>query len=140
MDAHLCLLASATPSRFVSLGSDGSLYLAWDDATFRIPSYDLGFLAALLDEWCVAEELPRLRRGYYRLEHASDGGLLLWLNRAALGLSRDELRALVGLVQAVEAQLVEADLHAAPRNAPPACMGAGYRTLRPCGFGANCQN
>lgn len=140
MDAHLSLIACATPCRFISLGPDGTLRLSWDDASFRIAPYDLPHLAALLDDWCEAEELPRLRRGYYCLEHASDGGLLLWLNRAALGLSRDELRTLAALVQAVETQLVEAQLPDTHSDAPPAFLGAGFRTLRPLGPGAQWQN
>lgn len=120
MDLQLTMLAQATPGRMIAFAQDGSLRLIWDEAAVRIARFDLPHLAALLEDWAMEEELPLLRRGYYRLEPAPNGGLQLWLNNVGLNLSRDELRMLTGLLEAAEARL--------------SCLGEMVRT-RPFGPG-----
>ncbi|PDW04801.1 hypothetical protein [Candidatus Viridilinea mediisalina] len=105
MDLQLTTLAQATPGRMLAFAPDGSLRLIWDEATIRIALFDLSHLANLLDDWAQEEELPLLRRGYYRIEPAPNGGLQLWLNNIGLNLSRAELRTLTSLIEAAEARL-----------------------------------
>ncbi|RRR75326.1 MAG: hypothetical protein EI684_04965 [Candidatus Viridilinea halotolerans] len=117
---QLTTLAHATPGRMLAFAQDGTLRLLWDDATLRIALFDLPHLAALLEDWAQEEELPLLRRGYYRLEPAPNGGLQLWLNNVGLNLSRDDLRTLTSLIAAAEERLT--------------CLGKVVRT-RPFGPG-----
>ncbi|NJM06233.1 hypothetical protein HC891_08605 [Candidatus Gracilibacteria bacterium] len=124
MNAQLTPIASATPGRLIALLPDASLCLMWGDASFRIAPYDLAHLAAVLDDWGLEEELPTLRRGYYRLVQGYDGGVQLWLNSAGLCLSRDELRVLTALVHEAEAQL-----NALGQSAALAPFGPGFPTL-----------
>lgn len=124
MDAQLATVAIIAPGRLIGLAPDGDLRLVWDATTFRLPIYDLPHLAAVLDEWCAEEELPMLRRGYYRLLLQPDGGVQLWLNNGGLLLSREEVRILVRLVEEAEQELC----------APLCCQqrlpfGIGYRRL-----------
>jgi hypothetical protein len=105
MNVQLTPLASATPGRLIAVLPDASLCLIWGDARFRIAAYDLAHLAAVLEDWGLEEELPTLRRGYYRLVQGYDGGVQLWLNNAGLCLSREELRVLTALVHEAEARL-----------------------------------
>jgi hypothetical protein len=128
MDLQLTPIVRVTAQRMIGACADGSLRLVWGDAMFRIPAYELTHLAAALDTWEAAEELPEFRRGYYRLQHGADGAILLWLNNAAICLSRDDLRALSGLVR-----LAEACLHETECTTACAPFGKEYRTLAgPC--------
>lgn len=124
METHLATVACVAPGRLIGLAPDGDLRLVWDAATFRLPIYDLPHLAATLDEWCAEEELPALRRGYYRLCQGSDGGVQLWLHNAGLLLSREELRVLTTLVATASRELC-APLCRQPRLP----FGTGYRRL-----------
>jgi hypothetical protein len=100
MNLQLAPLASISAHRMIAACPAGTLYLIWDNAILRLPPFDLPHIAAVLDGWEHEEEPPALRRGYYRVAHTADGGLMLWLNGAAIGLSRNDLRALLGLLQA----------------------------------------
>jgi hypothetical protein len=124
MNAQLTPIASATPGRLIALLPDASLCLVWGNASFCIAPYDLPHLAAVLDDWGFEEELPTLRRGYYRLVLGYDGGVQLWLNGAGLCLSRDELRVLTALVHDAEVQLC-----AIGASSPVAPFGPGFQTL-----------
>lgn len=124
MDLQLTPIARITAQRLIGLGADGSLRLVWGDAVFRIPPYELQHLALVLDAWEREEEPPGLRRGYYRLIHGPDGEIQLWMNNAALCLSRDELRLLAGLVRLTDSCLSTA-LHS--DTAPP--FSEEYRVL-----------
>lgn len=105
MSVSIATVASLTEHRRVTSCADGSLCLIWENATIRLPRYDLGHLLTLIDTWEEAEELPGLRRGYYRVEHSPAGGLQLWLGGAGISLSRDDLRVLGGLLRNAEAYL-----------------------------------
>ncbi|MFV9507531.1 MAG: hypothetical protein AB4911_23520 [Oscillochloridaceae bacterium umkhey_bin13] len=105
MDNPFTLIARATPGRMVTAATDGSLRITWDETTLRIGAYDLAHLAALLDDWRFADEPGMLRRGYYRIEPACDGGVQLWLARSGLWLSRDDLAMLHELIELAELQL-----------------------------------
>lgn len=124
METQLATVATAAPGRLIGVAPDGDLRLIWDAATFRLPIYDLPHLAAALDDWCAEEELPGLRRGYYRLCQGPDGGIQLWLHNAGLLLSREELRVLATLLETAARELCA-----------PLCrqqrlpFGAGYRRL-----------
>ncbi len=124
MDLQLTPIARITAQRFIGLCADGSLRLVWGDAVFRIPPYELQHLAAVLDAWEHEEEPPGLRRGYYRLIHGPDGEIQLWMNNAALCLSRAELRLLAGLVRLTDSCLSTALSSAA---SPP--FSQEYRVL-----------
>lgn len=124
MEPHLTMIAHVAPGRMVAFAPDGTLRLLWDEASYRIAAFDLPHLAALLSDWAQEEELPVLRRGYYRIEHAHGGGLQLWLNNAGLCLSRDDLRTLTGLVEAAELRL--SCLGEVVRARP---FGPGFRRL-----------
>ncbi len=123
MHTHLTPLACITGNRMIAADVDGSLRLIWDDAAFRLPIYDLPHLAAALDDWEQAEDLPSLRRGYYRLCASPDGGLQLWLNNAGLCLSRHDLRQLADLLRQADEQLQQPVLH----NGSP--FSGAYRVL-----------
>jgi hypothetical protein len=111
MHLQLSPITSASAHRLIAACPSGTLYLVWDNAILRIPPFDLGHLAAVLDAWGREEEPPVLRRGYYRVAHTADGALMLWINGVALGLSRNDLRTLLTLLQSAEqafaAQAVE---------------------------------
>lgn len=124
------MIAQATPGRMVAFANDGTLRLIWDEASYRIAAFDLPHLAALLEDWALEEELPMLRRGYYRIDQAPDGGLQLWLNNAGIALSRDDLRALSGLIEAAELRL--SCLGEMVRARP---FGPGFRKLAAPGRG-----
>lgn len=135
MESELATVAHAAPGRLIGLAPDGSLRLVWGEAAFRLGVYDLPHLAAALDAWCEEEEPQALRRGYYRLCHSPDGGLQLWMRGAGLLLSREELRALVALVEEA-AQALCAPLCRQPRSP----LGLGYSRLVAPTRGTNRQN
>jgi hypothetical protein len=116
MNLQLTPLASISAHRLIAACPTGTLYLVWDNAILRLPPFDLPHLAAVLDGWECEEELPGLRRGYYRVAHTADGGLMLWLNGAAIGLSRNDLRALLALVQDAERRFDA--IHESPAGSP----------------------
>lgn len=124
MEWELATIVRAAPGRLIGLANDGDLRLVWDNATIRLPVFDLPHLAALLDAWYAEEELPQLRRGYYCLLHSPDGGVQLWLHTAGLLLSREDLRVLTGLVSAAAAELCLPLC-----RQPSAPFGLGYRPL-----------
>lgn len=126
MDLQLTPIARITAQRLIGRSADGSLRLVWGDAVFRIPPYELQHLATTLDTWEHEEELTGLRRGYYRLVHGPDGEIQLWMNNAALCLSRDELRLLAGLVRLAESCL---NTVLASETLPP--FSQEYRVLAP---------
>lgn len=124
MESDLTTIVSAAPGRCIGLAPDGSLRLVWDNASLRMPIFDLPHLAAALDTWCAEEEPPQLRRGYYRLMHSPDGGIQLWLNNAGLLLSREELRVLATLVAAAADELCSPLC-----RQPHTPFGLGYRRM-----------
>ncbi len=124
MNLQLTPVASASAHRLIAVCPAGTLYLIWDNAILRLPAYDLPHLGAVLDGWEREEEPAGLRRGYYRVAHTADGGLMLWINGAALGLSRHDLRALLGLLQEAE-RCFETQ----PESLASAPFGPGYRVL-----------
>ncbi|MCG8348959.1 MAG: hypothetical protein MI924_14405 [Chloroflexales bacterium] len=125
MGFELATIASVGPGRMIGLAPDGALHLVWGEATFRIPAFDLPHLAATLDVWVATEALQELRRGYYYLCSAPNGGVQLWLNAVGLLLSREELRVLTTLVETVTRELcVSLD------QQPQAALGLGYRRLQ----------
>ncbi len=124
MNLQLTPLATLSAHRKIAVCPSGALYLIWDNAILRLPPFDLPHLAALLDGWESEEEPPGLRRGYYRVAHTADGGLMLWLNGAAIGLSRNELRALLGLVRAAEDRI-----HNRPESLAASPFGPDFRLL-----------
>jgi hypothetical protein len=135
MDPQLTMIAQAAPGRMVAFANDGTLRLIWDEASYRIAAFDLPHLAALLEDWALEEELPMLRRGYYRIDQAPGGGLQLWLNNAGIALSRDDLRALTGLIEAAELRL--SCLGEMVRARP---FGPGFRKLGAPGRGSIWSN
>jgi hypothetical protein len=135
MDLQHTPIARITSQRFIGVCADGSLRLVWGDAVFRIPPYELQHLANVLDAWEHEEELPGLRRGYYRLVHGPDGDIQLWMNNAALCLSREELRMLTSLVRLTESCLSNA-LYS--EVAPP--FGQEYRVLAAVPTTRGCLN
>jgi hypothetical protein len=125
MAFELATIASVAPGRLIGLAPDGALHLVWGEAAFRIPAFDLPHLAATLDAWFAAETLTELRRGYYYVCTAPNGGVQLWLNAVGLLLSREELRALATLVETVTRELSTPLDHQ-----PHAALGLGYRRLQ----------
>jgi hypothetical protein len=67
--------------------------------------------------------------------HGPDGDIQLWMNNAALCLSRDELRMLAGLVRLTESCLSTA---LAGEAAPP--FSQEYRVLANVPFQRGCMN
>lgn len=135
MESELATIARVAPGRLIGLAPDGAARLVWDTASLRIPTYDLPHLAAVLETWCIEEDPPGLRRGYYRLVRAPDGGLQLWLHGIGLQLSREEVRMLTSLV-AMAADEISGPLCRQPRTP----FGIGYRRLVAPRPGANSQN
>ncbi|NTU78859.1 MAG: hypothetical protein HGA45_05555 [Chloroflexales bacterium] len=135
MESELATIVKAAPDRLIGLAPDGTPRLVWDTATLRVPAYDLPHLAAVLDAWCVEEEPPGLRRGYYRLVHGPDGGVQLWLRGVGLLLSREDLRVLTSLVAAAADELC-GPMCRQPRTP----FGLGYRRLRAPRLGPHRQN
>jgi hypothetical protein len=123
MHTQLTPLAALAGNRMIAADADGSLRLIWGDAAFRLPIYDLPHLAAALDDWEQAEDLPSLRRGYYRLCASPDGGLQLWMNNAGLCLSRHDLRLLAELLRQADEQLRQ------PVLANGSLFSGAYRVL-----------
>jgi len=135
MEWGLATIVRAGPGRLIGVAHDGDVRLVWDNATVRLPVFDMPHLAALLDAWCREEELPQLRRGYYRLTHGPDGDVQLWLNSTGLALSRADLQVLRNLVAAAADELC-APLCQQPR----APFGLGYRPLVVAPRGRDRQN
>jgi hypothetical protein len=135
MDLDLVIVVRAAPGRQIGLAADGDLRLVWDNVAIRLPVYDLPHLAVLLDTWFVEEELPLLRRGYYRLMPGLEGGVQLWIQNTGLLLSREDLRTLATLITAAADELCR-----------PLCRrhnkphGAGYRQLVASRRGVNRHN
>lgn len=135
MEPELTTIAQSAPGRLLVLAPNGAIQLVWDNATIRLPIFELAHLAAVLDAWCADEEPPLIRRGYYRLLHSPTGGVQLWLNTTGLLLSREDLRALASLIAAASAEV-----------ASPLCrqqrtpFGLGYRRLGPASHGADRHN
>jgi hypothetical protein len=130
MYSTLASLACISSSRSLAVDNQGMLYLHWDDATLRMPLYDLGHLVMVLDAWEEGEELAVLRRGYYRLCQSPDGGLQLWLNNSGICLSRHDLRQLAQLLRGAEEQLQQPLVaHNNPFSAEYRVLvaGAGWR-------------
>lgn len=124
MEWELATIVRAAPGRLIGLAHDGDVRLVWDTATIRMPIFDLPHLAALLDAWWLEEELPLMRRGYYRLMLSPEGQIQLWLHSTGLALSREELRILNSMVVAAVDELCS-PLCRQP-NTP---FGLGYRPL-----------
>ncbi|NTV65729.1 MAG: hypothetical protein HGA65_19655 [Oscillochloris sp.] len=124
MESDLATIIQAAPGRLLGLAHDGDVRLVWDNATIRLPVFDMPHLAALLDSWEREEELPLLRRGYYRIARSPEGQIQLWINRTGLLLSREELRILTGMVATATHELCQ------PLCRQPATpFGLGYRRL-----------
>lgn len=124
MDLQLTPIARTSEQRLVAVCGDGSLHIVWGEASFRIPIYDLPHLTAVLNNWEEDAEIIGLRRGYYRLLHAPEGGIQLWMNNAGLWLSRDDLRSFCELLHSAEAFLT--DIPDEQRQPP---FNQDYRTL-----------
>jgi hypothetical protein len=135
MESELATIAKAGPDRLIGLAPDGTPRLIWDTATLRIPAHDLPHLEAALNTWCEDEEPPALRRGYYRLMHAPEGGVQLWLRGVGLLLSREDLRVLSALVRTAVVELC-APLCQQPRTP----FGLGYRRMSIVRPGRDRQN
>lgn len=134
MELELLTVVRAAPGRQIGLAADGDARIVWDNVVIRVPVFDLPHLAALLDLWWAEEELPLLRRGYYRLLPSPDGGVQLWIQQIGLLLSREELRTLTQLTSAAAEELCR-----------PLCRqhkphGSGYRQLVAARRGVNRHN
>ncbi|NTW03165.1 MAG: hypothetical protein HGA19_18115 [Oscillochloris sp.] len=124
MDWELATIVRAAPGRLIGLAHDGDVRLVWDNATVRLPVFDMPHLAVVLDAWCADEEPPLVRRGYYRLMHSPEGGVHLWLRNTGLLLSREDLRVLTSMVSAAADELCRplCRQHSDP-------LGLGYRPM-----------
>lgn len=120
----IATIVQVAPGRLIGLAEDGDMRLIWDNAAIRLPMFDLSHLATLLEAWAMEEELPFLRRGYYRLVHSADGQIQLWLNGTGLALSRDDLRSLTAMVTAASDELGQPLC-----RQPHSPLGLGYRPL-----------
>jgi hypothetical protein len=127
MDLQLTPIARANDQRLVAVCGDGSLHIVWGEASFRIPIYDLSHLTTVLSNWEDQAEIIGMRRGYYRLLQAPEGGMQLWLNNAGLWLSREDLRIFSDLLHSAELFLADE-----PDNLKPAPFNQDYRVLNAC--------